>query len=126
MLHRILPLIGLALISTTSVAQQPAPYGYSGGCTAVALPYYRSMLICEGVPSMRTVTATLHRGGVRSTNLKVVGQTYRLPPWEITGISSAGSDHRSRYQAPAQIIRVDRRAFAVYPRGGKTILIERR
>lgn len=125
MLHRVLPLVGLALMTTASAAQQ-APSGYSNGCAAVALPYERSMLICNGVPSAGQVAATLRNGAVRGTNLKVIGRSYQLPPWEITGVHSAGSDHRSRYRAADRVVEVGRRAFAVYPRGGTTILIERR
>jgi hypothetical protein len=84
------------------------------------------MLVCNGVPSAQAVSLSLRSGVTHRTNPKVIGTHYRLPPSEITGIQSAGYDSRSQYQAPAQLIEIDRRTFAVYLRSGTTILIERR
>ena len=125
MLYRALLSVSFVLMAPASVAQQ-APFSHQTGCSIFAMPYDRSMLVCRGVPSIQAVAATLRHGAARSTNLKVIGRNYQLPPWEITGVRSAGYDRSLHYQTAAQVIEVDRRTFAVYPRNGTTILVERR
>lgn len=123
--YRILAFIALALAATPSVAQQTYR-GYSGGCTPFALSLARVMLVCSGTPSAGAVDAALRGGAVRGVNPRIVGRNYQIPPWEITGVHSAGTDHRARYRVAAPVIAIGHRYFAMYPRNGATILIERR
>ena len=99
--------------------------GFAGlTCSKAELSEDRNIYVCDGGPvNLETFKRSLIQKADADLDPKEIGRTFDIPPSEISGVLPASSTQEDGV-AP-EVIRVNKRSFAVYQREGATVFVER-